>query len=236
MNGNIFQAMEAANKIPMPRRSLDTQAVKLESVVSKQEDDKVNIPNILKTKPKEIENGKIAVVPARKPDIEKGKAPMQIAQKAKKGTVESQMNFSVMKPWREIFTASQSQQNPQVGDISKLTEDYMKRAHSQKQTGKLKFDEIEKIQNTFVDPDIRMNEGRENNRNYKRGEYDFPARHDGQDAADRLAFVKNRQKEVNLGDILAKITDPDWTINTLNYAITTKPVDWTAGDRPKNWG
>lgn len=117
------------------------------------------------------------------------------------------------------------QRNPErIGDVGKVSEEFVSTAR--KQFHNKPFNDLALNPEKFVAPD-RMDgtDGRADNKNYNRMEYDAVERDDGKAHSEIMDNVLKMT-----GWTTKKVKDAyrnkkvDWTVNTLDYAVGDEPV------------
>ena len=132
-------------------------------------------------------------------------------------------NFLMKYNFHDIYP--EKQRNPErIGDVGEVSENYVKAARDQFHNKP--FNDLAADPTQFITPDhMDGTDGREDNKNYKRMEYDAVERDDDKAHSDVIDQVMKSMewtaKKVNSTGKQKKV---DWTINTLDYAVGDKPI------------
>jgi hypothetical protein len=104
-----------------------------------------------------------------------------------------QSNFTTRHQWGDFYWDTQ-RAIPSIHATGEEADKFKNRAFTQFKDQKMTFDEMAKDQDSFKAPDpIDGTPGREDNKNVKRMEYDFPPRFDGKAQADVLQVAYSNE-------------------------------------------
>jgi len=134
----------------------------------------------------------------------------------------SQNNFQTW--WNQRDWFYQTQTNPErIGNVGEVSDSYKERAYNQFKEHS--YHKLAKIQDEFMAPDpMDGTQGRPNNRNYNRMEYDYPTRHDGKGHDEVMKEVEDKQA-LTVDNILNAFKTQGYTLNTTASAIGVNPIE-----------
>jgi hypothetical protein len=133
----------------------------------------------------------------------------------------NQANFQVWWNQRDWFYPTQ-RSTKRIGDVGEVSDAYTERAYNQFKEHS--YHKLAKIQDEFMAPDpIDGTQGRENNRNYNRMEYDYPTRYDGKGHDEVMKEVEDKQA-LTVDNILNAFKNQGYTLNTTASAIGVNPI------------
>jgi hypothetical protein len=137
-------------------------------------------------------------------------------------SIPTQGNFQTWWNQRDWFYPTQ-RNSERIGDTGEVSDAYKERAY--KQFKEHSFHKLAEIQDEFVAPDpIDGTQGRANNRNYNRMEYDYVTRHDGKGHDEVMKEVQDKQA-LTVDNILNAFKTQGYTLNTTASAIGANPIE-----------
>jgi hypothetical protein len=127
-------------------------------------------------------------------------------------------NFTLYYNFRDRF--QEKQINPErIGDIGEVSEKFKENARTQYKASS--FHDLAANPKKYVAPELYGTDGRDDNRNYNRMEYDPVVRHDDKSHSDVMKTLDSTRdkviKELSKGRFA-------WDINNFDYAVGTDPI------------
>ncbi len=140
----------------------------------------------------------------------------------------SQANFQVWWNQRDWFYPTQ-RVSERIGDTGEVSDAYTERAY--KQFKEHNFHKLAEIQDEFTAPDpMYGTQGRSNNRNYNRMEYDYNPRYDGKGHDEVMKEVYDKQA-LTVDDILNAFKRQGYTLNNTASTIGANPIEKSDYDK-----
>lgn len=131
-------------------------------------------------------------------------------------------NFGLYYNFKERFPDKQV--NPErIGDLGEVSDKFKENARTKYKSDS--FHDFAGNPEKYVAPDLYGTEGREDNKNYNRMEYDAVERNDNKSHTDVMQSLDKTRDEIVKGLAKGKFA---WDINTIDYAFGTDPI--TADD------
>ena len=136
-------------------------------------------------------------------------------------SIPTQSNFQVWWNHKDWFYPTQRLYD-RPGDVGEVSDKYKERAY--KQFKEHSFHKLAEIQDEWIAPDpIQGTQGRSNNRNYNRMEYDFIPRTDGKGHDEVMKEVYDKQA-LTVNDILNAFRTQGYTLNNTAATIAANPI------------
>lgn len=137
-------------------------------------------------------------------------------------SIPNQNNFQAWWNHKDWFYPTQRNYE-RIGDSGEVSDAYKERAYNQFKEHS--FHKLAEIQDKFVAPDsIYGTQGRANNRNYNRMEYDYVPRHDGKGHDEVMKEVYDKQA-LTVNDILNAFQKQGYTLNNTASTIGANPIE-----------